>query len=1362
MRPITFIVLFFLFFCCSLHAQQREPSSFDFSTSASVISTNAGVNIIARGWNWGSVHREVSEAMKVEFEHGGNITDNKPTGMNLIVPPAGLGGNKDDNVVIQGLAMHYNPAATTEEVAATNATGRYTLPLSGDNTGAAFGFLYRARGTIATIDGSPRFRLLTTDVSTTTGTLVLDKPWPNDELRRFDRLNPRSTTASLLPEKSGDRWYLSINLRPLNPADGVGDDEVILKIRIPALVDLYSTTAMAQHVIVFEPSNNPAIATLANVHTVLYDNRSSTPSSANFRGRAYYWTPPGGESTTFFITRKMLSRSSHPDSLDMTVSAFFTLNRLNIFASNPYDLGQTSKNSNDYNAIMQTGIEVEYCGKSPIAISWIRFETEYGQEYFRGKYDAEIRNNLQTLLNDFKNPLKNPSGCKLFRFYGLDEAPPMQFWAMRYFNRVTGGLALTELGTDYAPHYRHIVQPAEYWTGGAIAGDAQSSAPYIAYGASDYDDAPSTLKPRRLLMLGFGSGYIGDKRSNKITYRHYDMRVKGDNIHLDGSSFPTYIETMADSKGSASKMTGTSMAAYIWSLERNYPHNLIFSPTPWWSQIWQYSNWALSSYSVTSGTVDQTAMLNGTRPQTGEELRATMWLPILLGAKGVMYYQELTSKIGISTQAQYDQTAFIGLTSGNNSVAGVTGASIVTSNTLLGGDFIECSTTAIPGVDGWVDWSDVRDLSEIDRWIPHISTRATALGVPAKRLYLGRESGRKVVYEFNRWLDDTETELTTLRLKGWLCKHFRTTVTTASLADLTAFSERVLLTSTATQTRQIGRIDGYEAPDSSIVHITYLEPQTNPDNRFYIGILNGKLDPVVVVPTTATFTINGVTVTGTSYGHPTAATLTTIAAGKEFRFFSTAEFDALSTTATPVPAGKLGMYSQLGAREIAIRFNYKTTDEEYQLLRVQQVGGGLDTVVGEDSRLPVLYKPGEGKMFRVTPLPVNTKPTGELAYSNQRKIVVFPKQGSANQFYYHMVYERTKLGRTSVYYRRSKVVTSATISENINWESETVLRGTTATGSDCMHPALVVRNNSAGVPTVYAVYGCTGATTPAGSIAIVENMFPAEAAIMTSTTGTVIGTISGVTSLTDWGTPAISAIASGNFYCWPTTSPGIVVGYRATTATTQSLTSLGSVRWAATSNTCQHPSMNTYSRVASGEKESALVWQEDGQVYYALPYLDGSSSIRFRDLAFITTISPQLNASRNAMRLSDNACTSFNRFPVVYRAIETGNANNDGKSRTIDRVFWETYSNNFSPRYRLGHARVDFIVQFGSSPVSGGTVSRSHSILAYNKRVGQPDLAQGVINYAVTPGIGSLNKSDSAYVLNCVTSPAAPDHQANI
>jgi hypothetical protein len=144
------------------------------------------------------------------------------------------------------------------------------------------------------------------------------------------------------------------------------------------------------------------------------------------------------------------------------------------------------------------------------------------------------------------------------------------------------------------------------------------------------------------------------------------------------------------------------------------------------------------------------------------------------------------------------------------------------------------------------------------------------------------------------------------------------------------------------------------------------------------------------------------------------------------------------------PAGGLAgkPYQQVGAREIILPFRYQHQDGRRRLLHVTEVGyptiaGTLDTVIAEDHRLALNFRPGEARLFRVVPfLPsTETQAQGYLAFNSQTKLVAAPvyaiTQGetiptATGLVRYHMVYFREDPppapggnGQWNVYYRRS-------------------------------------------------------------------------------------------------------------------------------------------------------------------------------------------------------------------------------------------------------------------------------------------------------------------------------------------------------
>ncbi|MBL0322383.1 MAG: T9SS type A sorting domain-containing protein [Ignavibacteria bacterium] len=93
------------------------------------------------------------------------------------------------------------------------------------------------------------------------------------------------------------------------------------------------------------------------------------------------------------------------------------------------------------------------------------------------------------------------------------------------------------------------------------------------------------------------------------------------------------------------------------------------------------------------------------------------------------------------------------------------------------------------------------------------------------------------------------------------------------------------------------------------------------------------------------------------------------------------------------------MFMQRGSRQILIPFKFAHADGRYRLLRIRELGGGINTVVGQDRELAVNFLPGQGRFFRVEVLAsddaVRTNPQdvgrGFLDHNTQRKIVHFPQ-----------------------------------------------------------------------------------------------------------------------------------------------------------------------------------------------------------------------------------------------------------------------------------------------------------------------------------------------------------------------------------
>ena len=62
-------------------------------------------------------------------------------------------------------------------------------------------------------------------------------------------------------------------------------------------------------------------------------------------------------------------------------------------------------------------------------------------------------------------------------------------------------------------------------------------------------------------------------------------------------------------------------------------------------------------------------------------------------------------------------------------------------------------------------------------------------------------------------------------------------------------------------------------------------------------------------------------------------------------------------------SGTAERYGQRGSREVILPFNYANTDNKYRYLRIREMGGGVDTIVGQDRELALNLLPGEARFF---------------------------------------------------------------------------------------------------------------------------------------------------------------------------------------------------------------------------------------------------------------------------------------------------------------------------------------------------------------------------------------------------------------
>ena len=368
------------------------------------------------------------------------------------------------------------------------------------------------------------------------------------------------------------------------------------------------------------------------------------------------------------------------------------------------------------------------------------------------------------------------------------------------------------------------------------------------------------------------------------------------------------------------------------------------------------------------------------------------------------------------------------------------------------------------------------------------------------------------------------------------------------------------------------------------------------------------------------------------------------------------------------------LYTQHGSRRIRMPFNYDGPSatavnlhvEELRAVDATQINqrAPIDTIVGAHTNLDVDLLPGEGKFFRVTPVPA-TSQSGEgfLDNSNQRKIVAYPKaddfdivtdpedertyvrQINGDTMWYHRVYHRRRHdaapvtpNNLSVYYQRSQPLLTAGApsgtaadafhASTVEWEQEILLSDAVIHAGDtldmsCGYPAVVVRPDIMDLEVavkVYAVFACEfDIEDQPAEILICEAVLPAEGSRMAQvdylqdepaeSIALTLGDVNDQPVLKHWGTPMVNASAWGNYYCWSHKEDGIHAGYKVPGARQFNQNHLLTIP----SDTARYPSLNSYSRLHIGEADCGIVWSGNDRkaILYSRLGIDGNGDLAY-------------------------------------------------------------------------------------------------------------------------------------------------------
>jgi hypothetical protein len=1072
----------------------------------------------------------------------------------------------------------------------------------------------------------------------------------------------------------------------------------------------------------------------------------------------------------------------------------------------------------DSTMIDRIGIEVRYrpASQCSVGIDWVGIVTPETWKLIAGYHYSLVVATMQHILDGISAPgsIMQRKHIRPYRIDVADEAQPVTWLARWYLSRLVGRIFTSEDAAT-SLQFKYYLKPNEYWSGmpQAVGYVAWYTNPkrctftdtcagcdstvwdgyrYFCCAPGELDDYSTVCssileyhRQRCFLPYGynveFNNPEVSDtQRREWMARAHYETALFNNrpfNFFRDSAISPMRYQDYSNAPAAHIERRDFDVfyaPVYPW-----HPPSFLFDTVPWWGQLWIDPHFRYRRAYPSDSTPPRRysrllVCTHDSHLPTGEQLRSQMWRIVLYGGKGLIFdgsadVRPFIHSLGIpdSLLTEYHYYLIMRAAATHHILRRLYGDTFsdtmtpyqLRDTTIMGSDFLD--TRESPGDTVLTHYLDV-------------NVTPGMLNLPPHRFYLGRRSWRREIGRIGDWARAFGDTLFRLRLQAAMMKGYQKFF--ISREGRTAGPLWRYIDTTGLWTRRIGetRYENWSVAtvgnppdqsrqvpvDSSFYHVVlHFEEGRSPDTVFYLGVLNTRTAPHVLADSVRDPR------TGEPYRLGAWDTL-------PVRFYSTYEFDTLSAR------GYVGRYAQLGAREITIPFHFRPTTDVVAWLRVREIGGTLDTIIGASEPLAVKYLPGEGKLFRVEVI-YDSPLSGELAHSNQRKLVGVPISADGKLMVYHLVYHRRVLDpicgseRTKVFYRRSRPVwVPGGMISNITWEPEVVLserfavipdsircNSTDTSGiaqlsscMDCGYPSIVVRSQGE-TPMVYVVFGCRkpNLTGSSDAILIAEVMFPAQGAI-----GSPVAAVLDVFSvspgsdsnLARWGTPTVNAAYHGNYYAWPNAeTQSLVVAFKR-----PGQRYLHICDYAVASNQGGqpfHPALNTYSRIAQREQDCALVWEQGGQIYYTRLRAD-TATRSFAIGGLLYSLTAPLCLSR------DNSipCSIENRFPIVYRGIEDHAITQrvELMRHAQDRIAWEgVHLGDTGLRRRVYYRKVDLEDVFPGGDTQAVkqplryALSPLSTFVALGRNVGQPTLAQGKL-VLDTLRHGWRNASDSALV----------------
>ena len=856
------LLLFLLIPIISLSQNKIDPLPIVTDTTGNYSIIDPIQHHFILGWNWGSPSKKLDDALYMNFYHGyptagqdnnddyaDNIRISQALGQDIIA-------GRLHNVTFNTQSLYLEP---TIKVINPN-SGQEFFPTLRNRDGAVFGFQKKQKIKLLNDPLHPDFgrALLYKDSVTSGSAVVLDSVWSDQILRYYNYPNDPIIN---LPAMNGKEFFISINLKSLEPINNADPNDIILTIKLPYKVwgdSVNNQKGGYKESNYVKFRNLPSDTVGDTIH--IYDSRGDWRGMKRDTAVRLSSLPGIRE---FNITAAMLDADGigTADS-NITLSAFTLFNSeddgMGGYEWNPLLEPDWFDHRNDTVYIKDLDVEVTYHGNLDIAIDWIRLETPRAKEIFEGKYDNDVYNSAKAMIDEIATePLHNP---RLFRLYGADELLPQQWGVNRYFNLLLDTLSSSETGLSNNPagHYLHATAFKEYWTGDNIGFYTDQAVPYIRHSvmrdsatvsSGSFSHSPETLN--------FKFGYKGYYRRNTDLLNNvtewldyplndtlnsdYETFIESGSLSLKVLPFPPnhwpYDSLYGFVEGGHEYYLSSTQFKIERSLNNYYKKQsrMLFDNNPWWANFWINSegwiNYAdFNSYSITK---------SGHRPKTGEEISLITNVPVILGAKGLLYW------------VKTERPEALGLTNELNRLKNKQD-SLPTGETLIyldsiGGDFIQTPDPFNPV--NQVNLSILR-LDKFHR--------------DSDKVYIGIKSARSQLHKWHRWINAVDSELMNLRLQAWYGKGYKSWEVRNQYNSFKYWPInplRKIVEIDDVRTRKIfepkynsnhNYNPDYESLDSSFFDITLLQDsQDNPNDLYnrkrsvYLGLQNRRTDPLI-------------------------------------------------------------------------------------------------------------------------------------------------------------------------------------------------------------------------------------------------------------------------------------------------------------------------------------------------------------------------------------------------------------------------------------------------------------------------------------------------------------------------------------